>query len=139
MLPNLRKLSACAALVIALSALSAERALAQSGQQFPDEATRYMALGDSIPAGYKALPATNGYPYVLYQGGVFDKMPQTLFCNLAVPGATSQDVLVHQVPQALIPFAEGGFHAQYITLTVGGNDLLAILRFASSGADQAAV
>ena len=34
------------------------------------------------------------------------------------------------MPQALIPAAIGGFDAKSITLTVGGNDILAILRFA---------
>ena len=83
-----------------------------------------MALGDSIAAGYKMAPVTQAYPYLLYQGGAFDRMPHTLFNNLAAVGATSQDVLVHQVPQALIPAAIGGFGAKYITLTVGGNDIL---------------
>jgi hypothetical protein len=33
------------------------------------DATRYMALGDSIAAGYKAVPVTNAYPYLLYRKG----------------------------------------------------------------------
>ena len=104
-----------------------------------DDAVRYLALGDSIAAGYKAVPVTQAYPYLLYQDGAFDQITSTLFCNAAVPGATSTDVLVHQVPQALIPFGEGGFHADNITLTVGGNDLLAILKFAATHPDQAEV
>ena len=83
--------------------------------------TRYMALGDSIAAGYGALPATQGYVYLLYQDSVFDTVPNTLFCNAAVPGATSKDVLDHQVPQVAL------FHPNVITLTVGGNDLFAIM------------
>jgi lysophospholipase L1-like esterase len=59
------------------------------------DATRYMALGDSIAAGYKAVPVTNAYPYLLYHKGVFDVIPHTLFCNASVPGATSADVLLH--------------------------------------------
>ena len=108
------------------------RALAQSPQVIEPDATRYMALGDSIAAGYKLAPVTEGYAYLLYQDGVFDRMPHTLFNNLAAVGATSGDVLVHQVPQALIPFAVGGFRAQYITLTAGGNDILSILRYAAA-------
>ena len=109
---------------------SPDHLFAQSPQVLDPDATRYMALGDSIAAGYKMAPATQAYPYLLYQGGVFDRMPHTLFNNLGAVGATSQDVLLHQVPQALIPVAIGGFGAQYITLTVGGNDILAIVRFA---------
>ena len=103
---------------------------AQSPQQFAPDATRYMALGDSIAAGYKAMPVTNGYTFRLYQEGVFDALPHTLFNNAAVPGATSSDVLNYQVPQAVIPFAANGFNPAFITLTVGGDDLLTILNFA---------
>ena len=108
---------------------------AQSPQQFAPDATRYLALGDSIAAGYKSMPVTQGYTYLLYQNGVFDRIPHTLFCNAAVPGATSEHLLVHQVPQALIPFADGGFNPKYITITIGGNDLLAILRYAETHPD----
>jgi lysophospholipase L1-like esterase len=111
---------------------SPEHLVAQSPQVLDPDATRYMALGDSIAAGYKMAPVTQAYPYLLYQGGVFDRMSHTLFNNLGAVGATSQDVLLHQVPQALIPVAIGGFGAQYITLTVGGNDILAIVRFAAT-------
>ncbi len=86
-----------------------------------DGHTRYMALGDSIAAGYGAIPATQGYVYLLYQKGIIDSIPNTLFCNAAVPGATSRDVLAYQVPQV------SRFHPNVITLTVGGNDLLAIM------------
>jgi lysophospholipase L1-like esterase len=98
-----------------------------------------MALGDSIAAGYKAAPQTQAYPYLLVDLGVFDRMPHTLFCNAAVPGSTSRDVLLHQTALALIPPAEGGFNPAYITVTVGGNDLLKILKFASENPDPADV
>jgi lysophospholipase L1-like esterase len=91
-----------------------------------EQHTRYMALGDSLAAGYGAIPATNGYPYLLYQGGAFDTVPNTLLSNVGVPGATSQAVMAHQVPLAIETFKPA-----VVTLTVGGNDLLAIL----SGAD----
>jgi len=115
-------------LLIGLSALAFGGAFGQSQQQLDEDATRYMVLGDSIAAGYKTQPATNGFAYRLYNMGVFDRLPHTLFCNAAVPGATSTDVLAHQVPQALIPFDDGGFNPKYIVMTVGGNDLLSILR-----------
>jgi len=104
---------------------------AQSPQVLDEDATRYMALGDSIAAGYKLAPITDGYAYLLYQDGVFDRMPHTLYNNVAAVGATSGDVLARQVPEAIIPFAIGGFHAKYITLTVGGNDILAVVRYAA--------
>jgi lysophospholipase L1-like esterase len=117
--------------------LAAARAEAQSPQLLDPDATRYLAMGDSIPAGYKAQPATNGYPFLLYQNGVFDRVSRTLFNNIAVVGATTEDVLLYQVPQALIPASEGGFRPQYVTLTVGGNDLASILRFAATNPGQA--
>lgn len=116
--------------VLGLTLLAASPSWAQSPQQFAPDATRYMALGDSIAAGYKAMPVTNGYAFRLYQDGVFDALPHTLFVNAAVPGATSGDVLMYQVPQAVIPFESNGFNPAFVTLTVGGDDLLAVLSFA---------
>jgi len=84
--------------------------------------TRFLALGDSLTAGYGATPVTNGYAYELYQRGVYDSMNNTTFANAAVPGATSQQVLNFQVPAATQIFLP-----HVITMTVGGNDLLAIL------------
>jgi lysophospholipase L1-like esterase len=92
--------------------------------------TRYMAMGDSLSAGYGAIPATEGFVYRLYRSGTFDTMPNTIFCNAGIPGATSSDVLAHQVPQAIKDFRPG-----VITLTVGGNDLVRIM----DGADPATV
>ena len=103
------------------------------------DATRYMALGDSIAAGYLAVPVTKGYVYRLYDTAAFDSIDHTLFCNAGVPGATSADVLLHQVPQALIRSADGGFVPNYVTLTVGGNDLLSILHYIQSNPDPATV
>lgn len=85
--------------------------------------TRYMALGDSLVAGYGAVPGTQGYVYRLYREEVFDKIPHTLFSNAGVPGVTSKQVLDHQVPQAI-----EAFRPSVITITVGGNDLLRILK-----------
>jgi lysophospholipase L1-like esterase len=99
-----------------------------------DQHTTYMAMGDSIAAGWGAVPTTQGYTYLLYQGGVFDTAPNTIFCNAAVPGATSADVLAYQVPQALRH--PDDFKPDVITLTVGGNDLLSILK---TGADPSVV
>src|SRR5204863_5195590 len=54
----------------------------------------------------------------------------TLFANAAMPGATSAQVLAFQVPLA----TGAGFQPDVITMTVGGNDLLAILEGADPGA-----
>jgi lysophospholipase L1-like esterase len=97
--------------------------------QFADN-TRYMAMGDSLAAGYGAIPATQGYAYLLFKEGVFDKIPNTLLSNVGLIGATSQDVLEKQVPLAIDPFVP-----TVITLTVGGNDLASIL----TGADPLTV
>jgi lysophospholipase L1-like esterase len=78
-------------------------------------------MGDSLAAGYGAIPVTNGYAYLLYQGGTFDAMTNTIFANAAVPGVKSEHVLAHQVPQATI------FQPHFVTISVGGNDLLTIL------------
>ena len=92
--------------------------------------TKYLALGDSLAAGFGALPATRGYAYLLYLKGVYDKEINTSFANAAVPGATSSDVLTYQVPQAIAIF-----RPHVITISVGGNDLLKIL----GGADPVQV
>jgi len=76
---------------------------------FTDD-TRYMAMGDSLAAGYGAIPATQGYAYLLYKEGVFDKIPNTLLSNVGLIGATSQDVLEKQVPLAIDPFEPLGRH-----------------------------
>ncbi len=107
--------------------LIASGAWAQYWVSFEDH-TRYMALGDSLSAGYAAHPATQGFVYQLYQSMVIDDVNHTLFCNAAVPNALSQDVLLYQVPQVgLFLFDTGTPYRQVITLTVGGNDLLQII------------
>ena len=90
---------------------------------------RYMALGDSLAAGFAANPATQGYVYRLYKQGVFAPIPSVLFSNSAVPGATSTDIVLYQVPQV------ERFGPDVVTLSAGGNDLLSIL----GGADPAVV
>jgi len=90
--------------------------------QFADN-TRYMAMGDSLASGYGAVPATQGYAYLLYKEGVFDKIPNTLLSNVGLIGATSEDVLNYQVPLAINPYVP-----TVITLTVGGNDIARILQ-----------
>ncbi len=96
--------------------------------QFADN-TRVAALGDSLVAGVGAIPMTQGYAYLLYQQAVFDAVPNTLFTNAGVPGATSEQVLLHQAPMVI-----DAFTPSVVTLTVGGNDLISILGGADPGA-----
>jgi lysophospholipase L1-like esterase len=84
--------------------------------------TRYLAMGDSLASGWGAIPVTQGYAYLLYQQGTFDKLTNTIFADAGVPGATSTDVLNFQVPQAV-----NDFQPQVVTISVGGDDLLKIL------------
>ena len=115
--------------------MTASAAYAQYWVSFADD-TRYMALGDSLSAGYGAHPSTQGFVYGLYQSGVIDNVNNTLLCNIGVPNATSGDVRAYQVPQVALFFADTGIaYRQVITLTVGGNDLQQIL----GGADPATV
>lgn len=105
-------------IVVALLFLPAAALAALPAVQPP---VRYMALGDSIAAGYKAMPATAGYAYQLYLGRAFGNIPEVLFDNASVPGATSSDLLNFQLPQV------ARFDPNVVTLSIGGNDLLALL------------
>jgi lysophospholipase L1-like esterase len=102
-------------------------AWAQSWASF-DNNTRYLALGDSLSAGFEAKPVTQGFVYQLYGGGVIDNLNNLLFCTEAVPNATSTDVLHYQIPQVHLFFTDTGTsYRKVVTLTVGGNDLLSLL------------
>ena len=93
-----------------------------------DDNTRYLALGDSLSAGFEAKPATQGFVFQLYQGGAIDSLNNLLFCAAAVPNATSADVLSYQVPQVHLFFTNTGkIYRKVVTLTVGGNDALSLL------------
>ncbi len=100
-----------------------------------DSHSRYVALGDSISAGYGAMPTTQGFTYNLYQSGIIDNHSNTLFCPMAISGAVTKDVLDYQLPQ-LKRFLHytGKPYRQVITLTTGGNDLFTILEGAEASA-----
>jgi lysophospholipase L1-like esterase len=126
-----RKLTACAlglmTLGAALAPPCAEVARAQSPVSLLGDA-RYLALGDSLSAGYGAIPTTRGFTYQLLARAVIDSPARTIFTPAAVPGATSQDVLAYQVPQAPLFLKDTGVpYRKVITLTIGGNDLLTLL------------
>ena len=113
-------------MVLLVGLLVTAPASAQYWTSFADN-TRYMALGDSLSAGYGAHPATQGFVYQLYQSRAIDKVNNLLLCNVGVPNVMSQDVLDYQVPMVPLFFAEtGATYRKVITLTVGGNDLFRI-------------
>ena len=88
-----------------------------------------------MTTGEGATPVTEGYAYLLYTEGVYDRVTNTSFASAAMPGATSDEVLSFEVPLA----TRAGFLARppvsitpnpplrVITMTAGGNDLLSLL------------
>jgi lysophospholipase L1-like esterase len=112
----------CKPLAAAVFSLCAGFAAAAQPWTFGND-TLYLAMGDSLTAGYGAVPMTGGYAFLLYEEGAFDAMTNTIFANSAMPGATSAQVLAYQVPMAV----QSGFAPHVITMTVGGNDLFTIL------------
>jgi lysophospholipase L1-like esterase len=123
------------AMVVAAIVISLGVAEAQTWTSFGSK-TRYLAMGDSLSAGYGAMPATHGFTYELYTTGVIDQVSNTLFCDMGVPNTVTSDVLNFQVPQVKRFFSNTHQdYAQVITLTVGGNDMMTVL----GGADPNAV
>jgi lysophospholipase L1-like esterase len=83
----------------------------------------YLSMGDSVGAGQGALPVTNGFAYQLYEQGVFGRVQETDFSNIAIKGATAEEVLALQVPQALcIQPPRITAHPSVVTLTAGAAD-----------------
>jgi lysophospholipase L1-like esterase len=120
-----RIIPAPAATLLLLAAAAAS--WAQPWTSF-DNNTRYLALGDSLSAGFEAKPVTQGFVYQLYQNGAIDNLNNLLFCTEAVPNATSSDVLHYQVPQVHLFFTDTGTaYRKFVTMTVGGNDLLSLI------------
>jgi lysophospholipase L1-like esterase len=88
----------------------------------------YLSLGDSVPAGEGALPVTHGFVYQLYDRGVFGAIQRLDFGNIAIKGATSDEVLQLQVPQALcIQPPRIGLAPSVVTLVAGANDFFVYL------------
>ena len=88
----------------------------------------YLSLGDSVAAGEGALPVTHGFVYQLYDRGVFGSKQTIDFANIGIKGATSQEVQLFQVPQAVcIQPPRIGIAPSVITLSAGANDFLIFL------------
>jgi lysophospholipase L1-like esterase len=85
----------------------------------------YLSLGDSLPAGEGALPVTHGFVYQLYDKGAFGPTHEMDFSNIAIKGATADEVLALQVPQALcIQPPRIAVAPSVITVLAGANDFL---------------
>ena len=85
----------------------------------------YLSLGDSIAAGEGALPVTHGFVYQLYDHATFGQKQTLDFGNIAIKGATADEVQLFQVPQALcIQPPRIAVAPSVITLTAGANDFL---------------
>lgn len=87
-----------------------------------------VALGDSIPFGYNLgnnnnRPAKAAFPYLI--GEEADLRVR----NLGVPGWQSDDLLV--ALETNKEFRQAVRHAEYVTLNIGSNDFLEILRAAN--------
>jgi lysophospholipase L1-like esterase len=127
----LRGICAASALIVSTSTL------ADQPWTFGNN-TKFLALGDSLTTGIGATPETNSYVYLLYQQGVYDSMTNTSLADIAMPGATSEQVLHFQVPMAIgtgFLTNQPNHPPQIITMTVGGNDFLTILPLIASGVD----
>lgn len=95
----------------------------------------YLSLGDSPAAGEGALPVTHGFVYQLYDRGVFGRTQEMDFANIAIRGATADDVQLFQVPQALcIQPPRIAFAPSVITLLAGANDFF--VEIATNGLPQ---
>lgn len=95
----------------------------------------YLSIGDSVPAGEGALPVTHGFVYQLYDRGVFGATQEMDFGNIAIKGATSDEVLELQIPQVLcIQPPRIGVAPSVVTVVAGANDFLAYL--AANGVPQ---
>lgn len=108
-------------ILVTVAALGApSHALAQINFQ---KSGYYLSLGDSVAAGEGALPVTHGFVYQLYDRGVFGRIQVMDFSNIAIKGATTDEVQALQVPEALcIQPPRIGLAPSVITLTAGAND-----------------
>src|SRR5262245_46961439 len=92
----------------------------------PAPLLRLAALGDSLSAAYPAASAWGAGGGQGWTGQRRALRPGKIaITTLAVPGATSQDVLTSQAPQAAAQAAQGRVDA--VSLIVGANDVFSHL------------
>ena len=117
-------------LIILMMALSLPMTTAFAHNDHKDHGKdTLVALGDSVPYGYSPFsdnkrPAKYAYPYLI--GDKADVKVQ----NLAVPGWQTDDLLA--ALQSNKKFRKAVKRADYVTVQIGGNDFLEILRAAQA-------
>jgi lysophospholipase L1-like esterase len=135
-------------MLAALLALGTALAVPAAAHADPSETGRsnatgwYLALGDSLAAGYQpdrtpAVDLDGGYVGAVLEAAREDS-PKTKLVNLACPGATSTTMVAGggqceyekrtQMAQARQFLRAHGQHTRLITLTVGANDITPCLR-----------
>lgn len=80
----------------------------------------YVAMGDSVATGEGAMPVTHGYPYQLYDHGVFAPKKLMDFANVSVRGGRTWELRDHQVAEVLC--ATPAQRPTVVTITAGAND-----------------
>jgi lysophospholipase L1-like esterase len=118
-------------LILALVALLTLAPASASSQAENDAAGLYIAVGDSITAGIgSSLPRTRSYPAILqgFMAGYLDA--PVVLENLAVPGETAESLTGGEQLVALDEAVEragrSGLPILAVTVTLGGNELLAV-------------
>jgi lysophospholipase L1-like esterase len=84
----------------------------------------YLALGDSLAAGYQSQPSVAGGGYVDQLTGLMQPAdPGMQLMNLAVPGETTSSFLGSQLSgaEAFLHGHQG--HVRLVTIDIGGNDI----------------
>ncbi len=129
---------AVVAALLALGAGAPAAAAAAWPHRFADPV--YLALGDSVPAGFGVLPAQPAYPQLLtrlldrgYDPAADEATPYASadfeLVDLAVSGATTATLIEQQLPPALALIEErDGDHdpfddVEVVTVTISGNDV----------------
>lgn len=111
------------ALILVVGLLFSTNAIAESG----NGKESLVSLGDSIPFGYNlsqsnASASRDAFPYLIGDDG------NLRVRNLGVPGWTTDKMLAALETDQ--KYRQAVRHANYITLTIGNNDLLQILKAA---------
>lgn len=102
----------------------------------PSIGAEYIALGDSVAYGIGAPdPNAHGYAGLFYANYLKRVQPDLLaYRNLAVPGETSSSFLaiaggksqLQRFKDEVAAAAKAGWRVSPVTLTIGGNDILAV-------------
>lgn len=127
----MKKITKSLAVLILATSVAMPSAFAKSDQGKDS----LVALGDSIPFGLN-LGQTNQNPYKMSYPYLIGDEGDLRVRNLGVSGWQSDQLLV--ALESDQQYRQAVNHADYVTITIGNNDLLQILREAAteSGGDQ---